>query len=94
MSNPTFEVVTGPIDEPVKMSFTLDPNASPENLTFSFALEYMRFGRKVMRKEWEDIRCALWIDRKMHEILMDWSPEFRLTGQDLLAMDWMVLPRE
>lgn len=74
----------------------IDPRASPKNLPFSVALEYLKSGRSIRRTAWPEKGSMRIAPRKDALVFYDpaglthyaWAP----STFDFLATDWEVLP--
>lgn len=77
---------------------TIDPTASPKNMPFSVALEFLKAGREVRRAQWKP--DTLRVQPRGHEgaggLCMVYAAslvqgDFTASLNDLLATDWMVI---
>lgn len=78
----------------------IDPKASPSDIPFSVALEYLKAGRIVTRSNWQNrarveprSSGAVGGLRVIHAASLDYGP-FEPCLTDLLATNWMVLSEQ
>jgi len=73
----------------------IDPTASPKNIPFSVALEYLKAGRRICRSQWELGACA--VIRPGKGIVYEcttYAERFKPENNDMLSTDWMVIPEK
>ena len=73
-----------------------DPKASPKNIPFSVALEYLKAGREVRRAQWRDGAFRYdyankWITGSPLLMVAD-TDMIAIPVRDIIATDWEVIP--
>jgi hypothetical protein len=76
------------------------PDRSPNDVSFSVALEFLRDGRRIKRRAWREGRYLEIVNGQIglftgHPAETDFGPGFYLivTSGEILEQDWCVLPQ-
>lgn len=86
----------------VPYHIAIDTDGSPRNIPFSVALEYLKAGRKIKRSSWRNTESKR-IEARGNgaiggiEVIVGASNyvcDFNPSCADMVACDWMVLPKD